>query len=141
MQEYGISRSGVLMAASPVNAPGNKAVLEFRQLINPLLGKQAEPYRLELGTIDVMDQNDCGMQDGRVMGFTLSLIKPDGSFVGLHDEGEAPKSRGCPVRYDLIAAFAPGRYRSQTYGAALIGVYSRGFEGEDLRYIAVPFEF
>ena len=141
MQKYGISRSGVMMAASPLNENSDKSQLSFHQSINPLLTNQPAPYRLALSNINVRDQNNCGLQNGRVMGFALSLSKPDGTSIQLHDETTAPKSRGCPVRYHLVAVFAPDRHRDLTFAVALVGVFSQGFEGPDLRYIAVPFSF
>lgn len=141
MQHYNIARSGVMMAASPLNEVSDKSTLSFHQAINPLLTNQPAPYKLQLSNIDVMDINNCGFADNRVMGFELSMTKPDGSYVAIHDEGAAPKSRGCPERYHLVAVFAPDRYKVKSYAVALIGVFSRGFEGPDLRYIAVPFSF
>ena len=141
MQRYNIARSGVMMAASPLNEVSDKSVLRFHQAMNPLLRNQPAPYRLDLSNIDVMDINECGFPDNRVMGFALSLTKPDGTFVDIHDEGAAPKSRGCPMRYHLVAVFAPDRYKIASYAVALVGVFSRAFEGPSLRYIAVPFAF
>ncbi|SNY90411.1 Predicted secreted protein [Cohaesibacter sp. ES.047] len=141
MQRYNISTTGVLMAASPLNEHGKKDELVFNQTIHPMLTGQPGPYRLQLSNIDVQDLNDCATPNDRVMGFALSMTKPDGTQVDLHDEGSAPKSRGCPERYHLIAAFAPDRHLGNHYGAALVGIFSRGFEGPDLRYIAVPFSF
>nr|WP_321442662.1 DUF2259 domain-containing protein [uncultured Cohaesibacter sp.] len=141
MQQYDITRAGVMMAASPLNEVSDKSTLSFHQAINPLLSNQPAPYKLQLSNIDVTDLNDCGFANNRVMGFALSMVKPDGSHVDIHDEGSAPKSRGCPERYHLVAVFAPDRYRVKSYAVALVGVFSRGFEGPDLRYIAVPFSF
>lgn len=141
MQQYDITRAGVMMAASPLNEVSDKSTLSFHQAINPLLSGQPAPYKLQLSNIDVMDLNDCGFADNRVMGFALSMTKPDGSHVDIHDEATAPKSRGCPQRYHLVAVFAPDRYRVQSYAVALVGVFSRGFEGPNMRYIAVPFAF
>lgn len=52
-----------------------------------------------------------------------------------------PKSRWCPNGYDLEAIYAPttqGLKRDPL--VAIIGVYSRGFEGSNRDFIAVPFE-
>ncbi len=141
MEQQNITQGGVLMGANPLNEVGDKSKLSIRQFINPLLGPQAKPYELVLSNIDVQDQNGCGTKTGRVMGFALSMTKPTGEFVDLHDEGMAPKSRGCPVQYHLNAVFAPDRYLGLTYAVALVGVFSQGFEGPNLRYIAVPFSF
>ncbi|WP_319533299.1 DUF2259 domain-containing protein [uncultured Cohaesibacter sp.] len=141
MQHYNIATTGVLMAASPLNEHSPKDELVFNQTIHPMLSGQPDPYRLHLSNIDVQDLNNCGSPDGRVMGFALSMTKPNGTHVDLHDEGSAPKSRGCPERYHLIAVYSPDRHLGSHFGVALVGVFSRGFEGPDLRYIAVPFSF
>ena len=141
MEKYAITRAGVMMAASPLNENSDKAVLTFHQTVHPMLTNQPAPYKLELSNIDVQDIHGCNTQNGRVMGFALSLTKPDGEFIDLHDEGSVPKSRGCPVFYHLIAVFAPDRHRVSSNAVAIIGVFGRGFEGPDLRYIAMPFKF
>ncbi len=139
MQQYQISNSGVLMAASPVNELSDKSELAFRQTAIPLDQAQPGPYRLSLSNIDVQDVNKCGASNGRIMGFVLSMTKPDGSFESLHDEASVPASRGCPERYELAAVFAPTRLVANTHAVALIGVYKREESGLNLRYIAVPF--
>ena len=139
MQRYNIAKAGILMAASPLNEVSDKGELAFHLTMNPLLGDQPQPYRLQLSNIDVQDLNNCGFQNGRVMGYALRMTRPDGSQIQLHEEGSAPTSRGCPMRYHLVAVFAPERSAQSSYAVALIGVFSRGFEGPDLRYIALPF--
>lgn len=139
MQTYKITKAGVLMAASPLNEVSDKSELAFHLSVDPLLGNQPQPYRLLLSNIDVQDQNNCNTSTGRIMGYALSMTRPDGSHVDLHDEASVPTSRGCALRYDLVAVFAAGREARQGYAVALIGVYTDGFEGQDLRYIAMPF--
>lgn len=52
-----------------------------------------------------------------------------------------PKSRGCAHGYDIEAIFAPTSHDTGIDPlVALIGVYTRGFEGSDRRFIAVPLE-
>lgn len=142
IQDHDVSQSGALLAASPINEVGEKRRLSFRQIVNPMLGNNGEsPHRLDLFVEDVKDQNQCGLEGGMVKGFALELTKPDGGRISLHRDKIAPISRGCPMDYHLIAVYAPSRYRHLTYAVALVGVFSKGFEGPDLRYIAVPFSF
>lgn len=142
IQAHDVSQSGALLAASPVNEVGEKRRLSFRQIVNPMLGNDGnDPHRLDLFVEEVKDQNQCGLEDGMVKGFALELTKPDGSRISLHRDKIAPKSRGCPMDYHLVAVYAPSRYKHLTYAVALVGVFSKGFEGPDLRYIAVPFSF
>ncbi|MBG1233036.1 DUF2259 domain-containing protein [Aestuariivirga litoralis] len=74
-------------------------------------------------------------------GFTLKLksIK-DGSERELVSDAAIPNSRGCPFGYD-VQAVVDGFSDTQTdQVVAILGVYSLGFEGKDLRYMAVPFK-
>ena len=65
----------------------------------------------------------------------------DSGKIGHHRQDESiPKSRLCPLRYDIEAVYTPSGYGNPGLQVALIGVYSRGFEGENRRIIAVPFE-
>ena len=67
-------------------------------------------------------------------------VKSGKSITATRDTA-IPKSRFCPHAYDIEAVFAPAGYgqEEETF-VALIGVYSRGFEGSDRRFIAVPFK-
>ena len=141
MQQYQISNSGVLLAASPVSEVGEKAIMRFQKTTQPLLNNTASPYTLEINTKDVKDLNGCEMGGGTVTGFSLTLTTPAGETRKLHDETSAPRSRGCPLDYHLSAVFAPTRMEAQTHAVALVGVFSKADDGQDLRYIAVPFSF
>ena len=141
MQQYQISNSGVLLAASPISEVGNKTEMRFQKTSQPLLTTSAPAYTLQLATKQVKDLNDCGMEGGSVAGFSLTLTTPTGETTQLHDESSAPKSRGCPLDYHLSAVFAPTRMEAQTHAVVLVGVFSRTDDGQDLRYIAVPFSF
>lgn len=48
------------------------------------------------------------------------------------------KSRGCPTLYSVERIYMPDSIFRAKFGVALIGVYRWGFEGPDLRHIAVP---
>ncbi|MFT3672384.1 DUF2259 domain-containing protein [Aestuariivirga sp.] len=71
---------------------------------------------------------------------TVKDVKSGKSITATRDTA-IPKSRFCPHAYDIEAVFAPAGYGQQeeTF-VALIGVFSRGFEGSDRRFIAVPFK-
>jgi predicted secreted protein len=77
------------------------------------------------------------------MGFGLDMTigKNGGPGTHIYEDKEIPKSRNCPMAYRLIAVYAPSRYSEFPYSVALIGVYRRGFEGPDMRYIAVPIRY
>nr|WP_321981103.1 DUF2259 domain-containing protein [uncultured Cohaesibacter sp.] len=141
MQQYQISNSGVVLAASPISEVGEKAIMRFQKTSQPLLSNSASPYTLEINTKDVRDLNGCEMGGSTVTGFALTLTTPTGETRQLHDETSAPRSRGCPLDYHLSAVFAPTRMEAQTHAVALVGVFSQTDDGQDLRYIAVPFSF
>ncbi len=141
MQQYQISNSGVLLAASPISEVGEKDVMRFQKTEQPLLSNANAPYTLKLATKPVRDLNECGMDGGAVAGFSLTLTTPEGESRQLHDEISAPRSRGCPLDYHLSAVFAPTRMDAQTHAVVLVGVFTQAEDGQDLRYIAVPFSF
>ncbi|MBL8790568.1 MAG: DUF2259 domain-containing protein [Rhizobiales bacterium] len=71
---------------------------------------------------------------------TVKDVKSGRSITAMRDTS-IPKSRFCPHDYDIEAVFAPSRDSQQEETlVALIGVYSRGFEGSNRRFIAVPFK-
>jgi predicted secreted protein len=141
MQQYQISNSGVLMAASPISEMGDKTVVRFQQTAQPLLTTAPTPYELRLETKNVKDLSGCETNNGMVTGFSLTLTTPTGETRSLHDEQSSPQSRGCPLDYHISAVFAPTRVVAETHAVALIGVFSQSDGGQNLRYIAVPFTF
>ena len=100
-------------------------------------------YELAVKDIDVPTVADCQDTDFapiRGMELTLRNVKT-GAVKTIAKDTSIPKSRYCPTGYDLEAIYAPSDYGLPSDPmVALIGVYSRGFEGSDRRLIAVPFE-
>jgi predicted secreted protein len=99
-------------------------------------------FRLKLAMKDMPPAAPCTEADGPFKGFTLSLdsLKTGASRL-VHSDDSLPKSRGCPLNYDIDKIVGP----SQTFGVpntlvAIVGVYTFGFEGQDRRFIAVPIE-
>ncbi len=99
-------------------------------------------YELQVKDVAVAQPKDCLDADiFTFVGMELSLknMKSGASKTIARDKA-IPKSRYCPLGYDLEAIFAPTAYGLKDDPmVALIGVYSRGFEGSDRRFIAVPF--
>lgn len=69
---------------------------------------------------------------GDVLGFALNW---DGAEV--YRDEKISKSRGCPTDYTLERVYIPD-FSTPSYAVALIGVFTYGFEGRDMRHIAVP---
>jgi predicted secreted protein len=59
----------------------------------------------------------------------------------IHEDTTLPASRHCAVAYDIEAIVAPSNVETVDRLVAIIGVYRRGFEGADRRFIAVPFKW
>ncbi len=100
-------------------------------------------YELSVKDIDVPQIDGCPDADiSPIHGMELTIKNVNtGNTKTIARDTAIPKSRYCPSSYDLEAVFAPSDYGMQPeYLVAIIGVYSRGFEGQDRRFLAVPFE-
>jgi predicted secreted protein len=74
------------------------------------------------------------------MEVTLKNLKT-GATRSFAKDKSIPKSRGCAHAYDIEAIFAASSFDLKTDPVVvLVGVYTRGFEGSDRRFIAVPIE-
>jgi len=82
----------------------------------------------------------CYPDDGPYYGFRLTIKdRAMNSSRVIHLDEAIPESRGCPLSYDLAAVVAPAGYPVTDRLVAIVGVYTKGFEGPDHRFIAVPF--
>lgn len=100
-------------------------------------------FQLRVSSVDVPQPEGCPDADfTTVTGMELTLTNlKSGARKLLASDKTVPKSRWCPHSYDLEAVFAPTAQGLQKDPlVALIGVYSRGFEGSNRSFIAVPFE-
>lgn len=80
------------------------------------------------------------LPEEQTQGFTLTLKDfQAGNTRILAEDKTIPASRNCPLGYDIAAVVAPAGNPMTDRLVALIGVYSRGFEGANHRFIAVPF--
>lgn len=76
-----------------------------------------------------------------VVGYKLEIKNnKSGVTTVLHEDKSIPKSRFCAVGYDIEAIVQPVGGSDSGQMVAVIGVYRRGFEGADRRFIAVPFK-
>jgi predicted secreted protein len=99
------------------------------------------PYELSVANVDLPAPADCSDPDFKPYGMALTLkVLTTGKSVTIARDESIPKSRLCPLRYDIEAVYTPSGFGNPGLQVALIGVYSRGFEGENRRIIAVPFE-
>lgn len=98
-------------------------------------------YTLSISEKKMPGPKDCDVEMGDYAGFTLSLhAEKDNSNRVLFADDKLPASRGCPMAYDVQAVVTGLANDQSDQLAAIIGVYAQGFEGKDLRYMAVPFK-
>ncbi len=113
--------------ASLGSRSGEKAVLEVR-------------FEVSVETIPLPRPASCPAEDGDVFGLRVSVKDLQlGTSRVIHADKSIPESRNCPLAYDMAAVVAQGGFPVTDRLVALVGVYGRGFEGLNHRFIAVPF--
>ncbi len=100
-------------------------------------------HELSLATAELPPQSiaaSCQEGDGPYLGLTLTLkdLKLGQSHV-IHQDAKVPASRGCPIGYTVTAVAGAMGAPDTDRLVAIIGVHTRGFEGIDERFIAIPF--
>lgn len=76
-------------------------------------------------------------EDEEVFGVALLYGRAGSPLEEIYRDEEVPSSRGCPIDYqlaDVVAFEGSGTSRL----VILLHVFSRGFEGMDSRYLAIP---
>lgn len=136
-----LSNPGVLAAFNPMGEVGvDKKRIEYVQhAVEPVPGGS---YALALDEIplDLSDKcRDITPDGGK--GFRLKLVKRDGDPTDtvIHQDTRLPESRNCPTAYQVSGAVTFNPLDGDPVHVALVLVRSFGFEGNDGRWIAVPF--
>lgn len=102
-------------------------------------GPELGRHELTVGNIALPRPATCHADDGETYGFTLTHRRiDDGVTRVIHKDTRIPASRGCPVTHDIAAVVAQTGFPEKDRLVAIIGVYAKGFEGLDHRFIAVP---
>jgi predicted secreted protein len=102
-------------------------------------GTELQRHELLIEPIVLPRPSACHEEDGETYGFTLTHRRiDDGATRVIHKDARIPASRGCPVTYDIAAVVAQTGFPQDDRLVAIIGVYAKGFEGLDHRFIAVP---
>ncbi|MVA97354.1 DUF2259 domain-containing protein [Nitratireductor sp. CAU 1489] len=128
---------GWLAAYSPVTElsgdPGRMAI-NPRPVLPPI--DAAVAFHLE--EIGLAAPERCAAF-GPVVGYRLSRVdlEPGGAFVRLHQDETIPQSRGCPLGYRLGAVQTVYPQGGPPSFAVMIAVRGFGFEGPDIRWLAV----
>jgi predicted secreted protein len=139
ISELQISEPGEIIASSlPTEASADRRQMSFDPVYLSQVKQPANGYTLTLDLVAFAAPESCYAEDGKQMGFRLTLSGNASQEV--HKDTAIPSSRYCPRDYDIADVIA---YRSYSVGdryIALIGVYTPGFEGVNRRLIAVPFK-
>ena len=88
-------------------------------------------YELKINPVPVKQKN-CDEYEREMFSFELMLKNEQNETRLLQKAGEVPKNRGCVNGYGIQEAFL---YRNKL--AVFVGIFTRGWEGENLRLMAV----
>jgi predicted secreted protein len=134
-----------LLAANPFSeVVADRSTVTFHDHFNNAMGMfgTAEnqcSWQLKITPVKVAGREACEA-DMEIVGFSLDLKNnKTGTNTNLHLDKELPKSRFCALGYDIEAVVQPVGGSTTGQAIAIIGVHSRGFEGADRRFIALPF--
>jgi predicted secreted protein len=129
---------GFLVALSPIGELSEKPH-ELRYQAFPSFYISDGIHRLSLEEFDAEGQELCQSMDVKVRGFALKIAadaKPEERREVYRDQ-TIPKSRNCPSAYAIGGVVTPA-YGSSAPHMVMIQVASLGFEGNNLRWLAVP---
>lgn len=146
LQEKAISEPAELLAAIPATeVAADRQRLTFDRWYLPMGSRPDSASEVKIRHELVLEEKPLPapqgcMPEDKVLGFTLTLKDEQaGTSRSLQQDEAIPASRNCPLGYDIAAVVAPAGYPVTDRLVAIIGVYSRGFEGPNHRFIAVPF--
>ncbi len=129
---------GYLVAMAPIGELAGKDD-EMRYQTVPSFYVSEGVYRVSLEQFEAKGEDLCVSMNVNVRGFALSVAddaKPEVRREVYRDKS-IPKSRNCPSAYAVGGVVTPG-YRSNGPHIIMVQVASLGFEGNNLRWLAVP---
>ncbi|WP_161863713.1 DUF2259 domain-containing protein [Algicella marina] len=112
----------------PAEKGGERVEVAWRPITIP--GAMPDTSVLYLETFALPAE---GCEGETAMGFALMWKGEE-----IARDVDLPESRGCPTAYSIERIYASEVWPPAPYAVALIGVFRRGFEGPDLRHIALP---
>lgn len=129
---------GHLVALAPIGELA-EALDELRYQAFPSFYVSEGIYRLSLEAFDAKGEDLCTRMDVKVRGFALSIADDDKPEARreVYRDTSVPKSRNCPSAYAIGGVVTPG-YGSSAPHMVMVQVSSLGFEGNNLRWLAVP---
>ena len=129
---------GHLVALTPIAELAEKT-RDLRYQAFPSFYVSHGIHRIFLEEFEAEGEDLCDSMDVEVRGFALSVTsdaKPDERREVYRDQA-VPKSRNCPSAYAIGGVVTPG-FGSSAPHMVLVQVVSLGFEGNNLRWLAVP---
>ncbi len=134
ISSLGIREAGILLASNPITEIGADA---HHVAFRPTNQIGAE-WQLDINQFS-LPAAGCNGFEPDIRGFTLSLTLDQNQPVRqLHQDQSIPSSRHCPLGYGISDVILHGDYNAPNQLIVLIRVMSVGFEGPNLRFIAIP---
>lgn len=147
LKDLDITQPAELIAANPATeAVPERERLTLDRFYESLGARSTEKsqlgvrFELAVEKIPLPRPPKCPEGDGDSFGVRVILKDlQTGTSRAIHEDKSIPESRNCPAAYDVAAVVAQTGFPVTDRLVALIGVYARGFEGLNHRFIAVPF--
>ncbi|MCJ8148889.1 DUF2259 domain-containing protein [Shinella sedimenti] len=136
-----LDNPGILAAFNPMGQLGvDRSRIDYYPFaIEPMPGGS---YALALDEIALPLPEKCrAITPYGGKGFRLRLVQDDGKPADrmVYEDEQVPDSRNCPLTYQLSGALTFPVQNGARVHVALVLVRSVGFEGDNGRWIAVPF--
>lgn len=100
-------------------------------------GSVTGTYAVSLRLIDMPKGAACDPEMGAQKGFVLTL-SAEGVERPVYADTTLPADRACAIGYRLYGIYSPHNGGGPESWVAMVSVFSRGFEGSDRRFVAVP---
>ncbi|MBL4758286.1 MAG: DUF2259 domain-containing protein [Rhizobiales bacterium] len=134
ISSLGIHDAGILLASNPITEIGADA---HHVAFRPTNQIGAE-WQLDINQFS-LPVAGCSGFDQDIRGFALFLTMDENQEPkNLHQDHSIPSSRHCPLNYGISDVILHGDYNAPNQLIVLVRVMSVGFEGPDLRFIAIP---
>ena len=147
LKDLNITEPAELIAANPsTEVVPDRERLTFDRWYESLGARSGEKsqlgvrFELSVDKLPLARPAKCPEGDGDSFGVRVNLKDlQTGTSRVIFEDTSIPDSRNCPLAYDVAAVIAQSGLPVTDRLVALIGVYARGFEGANHRFIAVPF--
>lgn len=138
LSEHGINAQGRILASNPVT---ELSADPKRVEVNPVsnVAKVVPPLLIKMRTFSLESSSCSSFTPDPIRGFQLTIGQKGQRGELVHKDSHVPKSRGCPLRYAIRDVISYRRQNAGSLYIVLISVFRHGFEGPDVRYIAVPY--